>query len=484
MKKMKNYERFISKESIEKIHEKTLYILENVGIQIEHAEACELFKKHGANVEGHTVKIPEKMVVDALKLAKPKFDLYSSKLEEAIPVGGGSALVGPASSNIYMNEDGKIRKMTDEDVINQFKLSDTSAVISLSNMNFLVDRSNLSSDQKMFGNLATQLKYSNKCTALARPDMFNVNESEIYKEYTKGLKIIKSFEGVEESNKIVHIGIMSTLTPLAIHGGQIEMALAICKENQALWLTPCAMPLLTAPGSLAGMIAVTNAEVLAGYILCKLVNPEVPFIYGNTSGSTDMRTLQLTIGTPETALVCYATAGLADLYNLPFRAGGGLSDAKDFDIQAGIESNMMIQASLDCGADFIHHGCGTIGTFNIVSFEKFLLDEEIYMMNKRIYRGIDCEDQNFSMTEIEKVGPRGSFLKGRTPKSYRQDFYLSAYLNKDDPNQWQSNGSRSVRDAAKEGVKKRLESYCPPEISAEQEKLLSRYLPEKYKNKI
>lgn len=481
---MKNYERFISKESIERIHEKTLYILENVGIQIEHAEAWALFKKHGANVDGHIVKIPEKMVVNALKLAKPKFQLYSSKLEEPISVGGGSALVGPASSNIYINEDGLIRKMTDEDVINQFKLSDTSTVVSLSNMNFLVDKSNLSSDQKKYGNLATQLKYSNKCTALARPDMFNVNESEIHKEYTKGLKIIKAFEGVEESDKVVHIGIMNTLTPLALHGGQIEMALAICKENQALWLTPCGMPLLTTPGSLAGMIAMTNAEVLAGYILCKLINPEVVFIYGNTSGSTDMRTLQLMIGAPETALVCYATAGLADLYNLPFRTGGGLSDAKDFDIQAGIESNMMIQASLNCGADFIHQGCGTIGSFNVVSFEKFLLDEEIYRMSKRLLRGIDCEDQNFSMTEIEKVGPRGSFLKGKTPKSYRQDFYLSAYLNKEDPNQWQSNGSCSVRDAAKEGVKKRLADYCSPEISTEQEKLLSTYLPEKYKNKI
>ncbi|MBF7097884.1 trimethylamine methyltransferase family protein [Alkalibacter mobilis] len=481
---MKSYEKYISKSAIEKIHDKTLYILENIGIEIDHEEARQLFKKNGAVVDGNIVKIPNKMVEDALKLAKPEFEIYSTKLDQPIKVGGGSALVGPASSNIYINEDGKIRKMTDEDVINQFKLSDTSKVISLSNMNFTVDETGMSDDQKKFGNLATQLKYSNKSTALARPNMFHTDEENIFEEYTKGIKILKKFEGVEEVNKIVHIGIMSTLTPLALHGGQIAMALAICKENQAVWLTPCALPLMTSPGSMAGMLAVTNAEVLAGYVLCKLANPEVAFIYGNTSGSTDMRTLQLTIGTPETALVCYATAGLADLYNLPFRTGGGLSDAKDFDIQAGLESDMMIRASLDCGADFIHHGCGSLGTFNIVSFEKFLIDEEIYMMNARLLRGIDTEEKDFQISEIEQVGPRGSFLKGRTPKSYRKDFYLSSFLNKEDPNQWQSGGAISVRRAVSDGVQKRLDSYIQPSISKEQDKLLEAYLPEKYKNNI
>lgn len=478
---MKTYERYISKGDIQKIHEKTLNILEHVGVQIEHVGARELFKKHGARVEGDVVKISEKMVNEALKLARPSFELYSSKIKGTIKAGGGSALVGPASSNVYINEDGVVRKMTDEDVINQFKLADTSEITALSNMNFTVDASDLNRDQEKYGNLATQLKYSNKPTALARPNMFHLQENEISHEYAKGIKIIKEFEGVNEANKIVHIGIMSTLTPLALHGGQIEMAIAICKENQAVWLAPCGMPLMTAPASLAGMIALTNAEVLAGYVLCKLLNPEVAFIYGNTSGSTDMRTIQLTIGTPETALVCYATAGLADLYQLPFRTGGGLSDAKDFDIQAGIESNMMIKASLDCGADFIHHGCGTIGAFNIVSFEKFLLDEEIYMMSKRLLRGIDCKDEDFSMKEIEKAGPRGSFLQGRTPKSFRRDFYISRYLNKEDPNQWQAKGSLSVRDVAKEAVKKRIESYCPPEITREQAEILELYLPEKYK---
>ena len=75
---MKNYEKYISKSAIEKIHEKSLYILENIGVQVEHDKACALLKQHGAQVEGHLVRLSAEMVDAALALAKPTFDLYSS----------------------------------------------------------------------------------------------------------------------------------------------------------------------------------------------------------------------------------------------------------------------------------------------------------------------------------------------------------------------------------------------------------------------
>lgn len=481
---MKNYEKYISKSAIEKIHEKSLYILENIGVQVEHDKACALLKQHGAQVEGHLVRLSAEMVDAALALAKPTFDLYSSTLDKPLTVGGGSSLVGPASSNIYINDDGYIRKMDDHDVIRQFKLSDTSPVTDFNSINFTVDHTHMSDDQLKYGNMVTALKYSHKPACTARPNMFNVPEEQIYSEYKRGIELFKAFEGIEGNEKIVHVGLMNTLTPLALHGGQIDMAYAICEAGQAIWLAPCGMPLMTAPASIAGMMAMTNAEVLMGYVLCKLINPDCAFIYGNTSGSTDMRAVQLTIGTPETALVCYVTAGLADYYHLPFRTGGGLSDAKDCDIQAGMESMMMIEASVDCGADFIHHGCGTIGAFNVISFEKFLMDEEAYTMARRMQHGVNCEDKLFLMKDIEKTGPRGTFLSGRTPKTYRQEFFMSKYMNKEDPNQWQNAGSKSVRSVLKEAVEARIAAYTAPDISGDRLKIIEAYLPDSYKESI
>lgn len=66
-------------------------ILQTVGMEFDHNEACEVFKKHGAKVDGHKVYIPRKMVEDALKLAKPSFEYTSHKCTKT--VGKGSKLL-------------------------------------------------------------------------------------------------------------------------------------------------------------------------------------------------------------------------------------------------------------------------------------------------------------------------------------------------------------------------------------------------------
>ncbi|MEG0379408.1 MAG: trimethylamine methyltransferase family protein, partial [Eubacterium sp.] len=219
-------------------------------------------------------------------------------------------------------------------------------------------------------------------------------------------------------------------------------------------------------------------------VLTQLLKPGLPIVYGNTSAGTNLRTLQLSIGSPESALVCYATAGLADLYQMPFRTGGSLSDAKDFDIQAGIESTMMTYATLDCGADLIAHACGIMGSFNVISFEKYIIDEEITAMCQQWIRGVSCNEEDFCLESIEKTGPRGSFLKGKTPNIYKRDFYFPKYLNKEDPNQWQSKGAESIHETCAKEVEKRIKSYEPPEITKEQQALLKPFIPSEYQEYI
>ena len=481
---MKSYEKYISKDNIEKIHEKTLYILENIGILVEHEKAREMLKNHGANVEGKVVKLSRDIVEDALKLAKRTFEIYSWGSEEPITVGNGSKLYAPAAGNIYMLDDGRIRKATNDDAIGLFKLSDTSPITRLTFCNILPDQTGLTEEQRMFGTVALGLKYTNKnkLTSVAIPCMFKIPVERIYDEFVKGLRLMKEFHGY--GDKTVTTTIINTLSPLAITAEEIEKTRALADENQAICYSPCTMPLMTGPAAVAAMLATANAEVLMGYVISKLYNPNVNFIYGNVSGSSDMKSVQLSLGAPETTLMIYATAGLADFYGLPFRTGGALSDAKQIDMQAGIESTFNSFATIDSGADMLLHAVGTLGTFNIASYEKFILDEEIFMMTERQLRGIDCSDEMFLLDEVKKVGPRGNFLHGRTPKTFRKDFYISKYLNKQDPNQWQNNGAKPVQQVALEEAQKRIKNYTPPELTKEQNKLVDRYLPEIYKHTI
>ncbi|MGL4606590.1 MAG: trimethylamine methyltransferase family protein [Eubacteriaceae bacterium] len=476
---MKAYEKYVSKSDIQTIHEASLKILAEVGVKFEHPEILELFKKHGARIEDSVVFLEEKMIMDAISTIPETFTIENSKGNHTL--GGGSLVLMPGVGNIFRLENGHLHKMTNDDAVEQFKLSDTSDVINCNYFNVFLEEKGMTLEERIFSPIAMILKYSNKTALHLQANTFPL-KSNIREPFKKGLELIEKFEGRSGVyNNIIHV---NSLSPLCYDKDPLEKFLVATEMNQPVWFTPCAMPVLTGPPSVAGLIAMTNAEVLAGMVMSQLAKPGLPVIYGQTSASTNLRTVQLSIGAPETALISFATRGLSDFYKLPCRTGGGLSDAKDFDIQAGIESDMMIRSTLEAAPDLVLHSCGILGSFNILSFEKFLMDEDTYRMNRRLLKGINTEESYLCNDLIAKIGPRGNYLQGRTPKMFKEEFFVPKYFNKEDPNQWQENGSKPVLTDVQAAVQNRLASYTPPDITKEQIALLNPYIPECYRDHI
>lgn len=476
---MKKYEQFIAKEDIELIHENTIRILENVGVKFEHEEALEIFRKHGIRVEGDVVYMGEKDVRTALSTVPETFTLYSGR--GTVEVGDGSMVKLPVGCPAFIEDHGNIRKILNKDIIDLFKLIDTSPLLDCNHVNFFTESEGFSDDVKRYSYLALLMKYSNKPFPFAIPDT-SAEKGSLREAMAGGIRLMKRFEGVEDKC-LASVGI-NPLSPLCYDHAPIERIIGTCDENQGIWLASCVMPVLTAPPSVASILTMVNAEILAGFVFTQLLKPGTPMIYANVSGSTDLRTIQLSMGNPEAALMIYGTAALADYYRVPFRAGGAISDAKDLDFQAGMESMMMAEATVEAKPDMILHSTGCLGTYNIVSFEKMLMDEEIFAYAERIYRGIDVTEKEICFKDIEKTGPRGNFLSGRTPKMYREEFYLTQYLNKADANDWQNKGRVGLKENAGQKVQERIEAYQAPEITKEQEELLKPYLPEAYRDQI
>lgn len=476
---MKKYEQFIAKEDIELIHENTIRILQNVGVKFEHGEALEIFRKHGIRVEGDVVYMGEKDVRTALSTVPETFTLYSGR--GTVEVGDGSMVKLPVGCPAFIEDHGNIRKILNKDIIDLFKLIDTSPLLDCNHVNFFTESEGFSDDVKRYSYLALLMKYSNKPFPFAIPDT-SAEKGSLREAMASGIRLMKRFEGVEDKC-LASVGI-NPLSPLCYDHAPIERIIGTCGENQGIWLASCVMPVLTAPPSVASILTMVNAEILAGFVFTQLLKPGTPMIYANVSGSTDLRTIQLSMGNPEAALMIYGTAALADYYRVPFRAGGAISDAKDLDFQAGMESMMMAEATVEAKPDMILHSTGCLGTYNIVSFEKMLMDEEIFAYAERIHRGIDVTEKKICFKDIEKTGPRGNFLSGRTPKMYREEFYLTQYLNKADANDWQNKGRVGLKENAGQKVQERIEAYQAPEITKEQEELLKPYLPEAYRDQI
>ena len=115
-----------------------------------------------------------------------------------------------------------------------------------------------------------------------------------------------------------------------------------CEYNQPIAVCSACMPGSTAPVTIAGAVAMCNAEMLAGIVLTQLINPGNPVMYLFASYGSNVQSGNASIGTPELIKAGRYGSLLAKKYGLACRSGGGLSDAKGVTAQAGIETAMCL----------------------------------------------------------------------------------------------------------------------------------------------
>ena len=184
----------------------------------------------------------------------------------------------------------------------------------------------------------------------------------------------------------------------------------------------------------------------------------------------------MALGNAETTLISLATAKMAKFYGMPSRGSGALNDAIDIDFQAGVESAMNLMAGTLSGINLMYFAAGMLSGFNVTSMEKYVVDEQLIKLMRRLLKGVAIDTAKDYTVEIAKVGPGGTFLKGRTPKEYRTEHFIPDIFVKQDYKSWQTDGAVSVKERASQVVRERLESYRGPEITADQEKVLTAYL--------
>ena len=113
-----------------------------------------------------------------------------------------------------------------------------------------------------------------------------------------------------------------------------------------------------APTGLAGAIAVTLAEAMAGMAFLQLVKPGAPVIFGSFVTTLSMQSGAPTYGTPETSLMKSALMALARRLGVPSRTGGSLCASKIADAQAAYESSQTLMTTVMGGASFVLQSAG------------------------------------------------------------------------------------------------------------------------------
>lgn len=454
----------IGEKDIKDIHELSMKILSEVGVEYEDDEIVELFKQKGARTEGNVVFIDEDMVNEALKTVPSQFEIYGRKGN--VIVGGDNKIIAPVSGPITVMEGEETRQNTAEDFIKFQMLHHSSEIMDMLNPN-LIEPSDIPAEDVRDYQMAICLKYTDKPLIgfTTSPDA-SINS----------IKMAQDFYGVGNEENVV-LGIISVISPLKYDETMLDAVKIYAEKNQPLMFACCSLPGATSPTTISGTMAVNNAEVLGGIVMSQVIKPGLPVIYGNTSGSCDLRYVSPAIGSVETGLIILASAELAKLYNIPCRTGGSLSDAKEVDWQAGVEATITMLPSIMSTSNFILQSCGVMDSFNVISYEKFMLDEHNIKMFMRMKNGFELEDKDEVFEAIKNAGVGGQYLQEmHTAMNFRKEHFNATLFNKEGYETWERNGKKSVKEKAADAYKKRLENHKYIENTDGQNEVLAQYL--------
>lgn len=453
-------------KDLREIHEASMTVLEQTGMKFHHPKVIEIMQQNGIRIEGQTVFFTREQVIEWVSKAPSQFKMYARNPRYDFEVGGDHVEVCPGSGSSFVCDvNGKKNAALMSDYINFLKLYHQSNYYNV-NGGIVVQPTNIGRSTIPLMLYATMV-YSDKVV------ITGTGKTEEVEKLMDMLAIV--FGGKQAlSEKPRCLAIVNTNTPLQFDTNMLETMMVFNLHKQPVVIAAASMAGTTAPMTLAGTIALANAEVLAGIAVSQMINKGTPVIYGSQSTTSDMKTGSIAIGAPEGALAYHYAARLAKSYGLPCRSGGSLTDAKTLSVQAGYESMLTLFASYSAKTNLIFQSAGIMDSYNSMCYEKFIVDLEIIGMVKRYVNGVKVDADTLAVDVIAEVGIAGQFLTSdHTMKNYRKEPFLPEISLRGvvtgDPNERLMDNIRIKKD-------KMLTSYCKPELSTELQNRLIDYL--------
>ncbi|MBE9474311.1 MAG: trimethylamine methyltransferase family protein [Chloroflexi bacterium] len=464
--------KMLSDEQVRAMHNATLEILSQTGVEMQDPQGRELLLEAGAWESNARIKIPENLVTDAINNAPSRIPMHDRLGNLTMPLELGKVFFGSGSDTIFTLdvETGERRRTTAQDVENIARLCDA-----LDNIDFVMSMGNPSDvppDDLYIHEFISMIRGSvkpNIYTAKNRADM-----EDIY-------RIAAAVAGGEQalSEKPFFMLYAEPISPLLFPEESLQK-LIFCAEKGI----PAAYPPSTNTGgggpiTLAGALALGNAECLVGLIISQLIRPGTPFLYGMNTAALDMKSAIVAYGSPEWPLGMMAQMDLARYYNLPAWSAGGASDSKVVDTQAGIEMTFSILTNFLARATLVHD-VGYIEYGSTSSMEALVIADEIIREARFLTGGLDINPTTLALDAIARVRPGGGFLADdHTLDNFRTSQWIPWMIDRSRYDSWKASGAKDMNTRANERAREILAEHEVNPLSDGAEAVITEVLAER-----
>jgi trimethylamine--corrinoid protein Co-methyltransferase len=427
-----------------RLHGASLEVLESVGILAHNAAAREVFRRHGCAVDETSglVKFPSEIVERYRAFVPPSFTFRGRdpRFDRTIPDDGPTVLTGSSAPNVVDPGSGVERRSTSDDIatiaylVNELPGFDVFSISTLA--------ADAPDGQHSLSRFYPALKNCLKPVRSNTPTM-----SDLHQVLELG-ELIAGGRDAYRERPIINHHYCPMVSPLTMDVDSTEALMWLTDQGLPVCTTVVPNAGLTAPLTLPGCLVVGNAEFLAVTVFQQMVREGTPVIYASLPTVADMRTGAYAPGAIETGMLIAAQAQLARFYGVPSGGYIGLTNAHANDAQAGAETGMNTLLAVQAGATLLNMG-GLFGSLMAFDFGKCVTDNEIALMDKRAWRGLEFGEEELALDEIAAVGPGGGYVgRDHTKKRMRTAALLPRLAERGTRGQWEDAGRPQMQDRA------------------------------------
>jgi trimethylamine--corrinoid protein Co-methyltransferase len=413
-------------EAVERMHDITMRILEEVGIQFLNHEALGILKEtDGCIIDGENVRMGRDFVMEMVAKAPSEFTITPRNPDRAISLGGKTILFGNVSSppDYWDMELGRKVPGNREQCANLLKLSQYFNCIHFVG-GYPVEPVELHASTRHLDVLFDKLTLTDKVA-----HAYSLGAERV-EDVMEMVRIAGGLTHDEFDTKPRMYTNINSTSPLKHDIPMLDGWMRLARRGQGLVVTPFTLAGAMAPVTMAGAVAQSLAEGLAAVVLAQVINPGVPCVIGTFTSNVDMKSGAPAFGTPEYMRATQMTGQMARYYGLPMRSSG-VCAANVPDGQAMWETEHSLWAAVQSGTNMVYHAAGWLEGGLIASPEKFIMDCEILQQIQRYMEPEvwDTSDDGLAFDAIAEVGAviqRGEaahFLDSQ----HTQDRYMTAF---------------------------------------------------------
>ena len=458
-------------EQVELIHEASMDILEQLGVEVMGQDALNLFKQAGADVDDSgVVRMDRALVMECISKAPAQFTLTPRNPHNALEIGSNVIHFGLTSGppNVHDCVNGR-RLGNFADYEHMIRFGQYFNVIDFFG-NQAVAPTDLPPNTRHLDTTFANLTLADKVFFAQGIGAGRVKDAVAMNAIANGMSLE---ELALTPATMTNININS---PRKLDDSMAYGAMQMAKMGQAVTVTPFTLMGAMTPTTMAGALAQQNAEALLGIALVQLTKAGAPVVYGGFTSNVDMRSGAPAFGTPENCLANMASGQMARRYNLPYRTSA-CNASNAVDGQAVYETQMALWGSVMGHGNLIYHAAGWLEGGLVASFEKIIMDCEMLQHMAAMLRPLKIDRIEIGIEAMDEVGPGGHFFgSSHTMERYQNAFYQPFLSDWKNHESWVEAGSKNATMRATEIWQKILAEFEPPNIDLAKREALECYV--------